>query len=138
MKRMNATIVRVRNSAGEFEGLPALQGISPYELAVENGFEGSEAEWVESMLGSGWIGVTQELQNGLDATNTTVAEMQETLATIEADAMPKAGGVFLGTTSAVINPDNSVEQLRNFVVVEAGTDLSTLSVSTGTIVMVKK
>ena len=138
MKRMNATVARVRNSAGVFEPMPALQGISPYEIAVANGFEGSEEDWVESMLGDGWIGATQSLQNGLDAVNAEVDAIQESLLGIDMDAMSKSGGAFTGSAVGMTNPDDSVEQLRNIVVVPADTDLNTLNVSAGTIVMMKK
>lgn len=33
------------------EGAGALQGKSAYEIAVENGFEGTEQEWLDSLTG---------------------------------------------------------------------------------------
>lgn len=33
------------------EGLGALEGKSAYEVAVDNGFEGTEAEWLKSLIG---------------------------------------------------------------------------------------
>lgn len=62
MRRFNSSIVRIRNTNGEFEPLSALRGYSSYELAVKNGFVGSEAEWMESIIGDGWIGAFQELE----------------------------------------------------------------------------
>lgn len=52
-------------------------------------------------------------------------------------AMPKSGGTFTGDAVAASKMDNGAA-IRNIVVVEAGTDLSTLSVPVGTIVMEKK
>ena len=55
-----------------------------------------------------------------------------------ATAMPKSGGTFTGNAFAAASTNESTAMMRNIVVVEAGTDLSTLSVPAGTIVMVKK
>lgn len=33
------------------QGSGSLQGKSAYEIAVDNGFIGSEAEWLESLIG---------------------------------------------------------------------------------------
>lgn len=49
-------ILRVKDDDGNVHGIPAIQGEdgkpgangkSAYELAVENGYEGTEAEWLE-------------------------------------------------------------------------------------------
>ena len=53
-------------------------------------------------------------------------------------AMPKSGGTFTGSAKAMASPTDAEPQLRNVVVVDAGTDISTLSVTAGTIVMVRK
>ncbi|MBQ9959983.1 MAG: hypothetical protein IJP01_06465 [Oscillospiraceae bacterium] len=55
-----------------------------------------------------------------------------------AAAMLKNGGSFTGVAKAMANPTDAEPQLRNVVVVDAGTDISTLSVTAGTIVMVRK
>ena len=52
--------------------------------------------------------------------------------------MPKAGGTFTGNAIAATTTDEATAMLRNIVVVEAGTDLATLSVPAGTIIMQKK
>jgi len=53
-------------------------------------------------------------------------------------AMPIRGGTFTDAVSAAPTADESTPMIRNIVVVEHGTDLNTLSVPAGTIVMVKK
>lgn len=42
-------ILYFRNSKGKFQVVPAIIGYSAYQIAVENGFEGTEAEWLESL-----------------------------------------------------------------------------------------
>lgn len=42
-------LIRVRNKEGNYIDIPALQGESAYDIAVRNGFVGTEAEWLESM-----------------------------------------------------------------------------------------
>lgn len=54
------------------------------------------------------------------------------------DAMPKSGGTFTGAAMAAANAEDGAAVLRNIVVVEAGTDLATLSVPAGTIILEKK
>ena len=53
-------------------------------------------------------------------------------------AMPKSGGSFTGAVTAAENADDVTPQLRNIVVVDAGTDIAALNVAAGTIVMVRK
>ena len=53
-------------------------------------------------------------------------------------AMPKSGGSFTGVVTATENTDDATPQLRNIIVVDAGTDISALSVAAGTIVLVRK
>jgi len=53
-------------------------------------------------------------------------------------AMPKAGGTFTDNAVAAATTDEATAMLRNIVVVEADTDLATLSVPAGTIIMQKK
>lgn len=80
MRKINSAIARVRNSAGEFEALPALRGLDSYHLAVQNGFDGTEEEWMNSIIGDGWIGAFQELEakhNTLDEKVTNQANALE-------------------------------------------------------------
>ena len=62
------------------------------------------------------------------------------LANIQATAnaaMPKSGGAFTGSVTAASTTD-AAAQIRNIVVIEPGTDLASLSVPAGTIIMEKK
>lgn len=42
-------LIRVRDKEGNYIDIPALQGESAYDIAVRNGFVGTEQEWLESM-----------------------------------------------------------------------------------------
>ena len=42
-------ILRVRDDEGNIFDIPAIRGLSNYEIAVKNGFEGTEKEWLESI-----------------------------------------------------------------------------------------
>lgn len=42
-------ILRVRDDAGNVFDIPAIRGLSSYEIAVKHGFEGTEEEWLESI-----------------------------------------------------------------------------------------
>ena len=57
-------------------GAQGLQGLSAYQIAVNNGFVGTEAQWLLSLQATGQIKIYQEvptgLLNGINATFTTL------------------------------------------------------------------
>lgn len=62
MKRFNSVTAKIRNSEGKFDTLPALRGATSYEVAVRNGFKGTEDDWLSMMIDEGWVGKYQELE----------------------------------------------------------------------------
>lgn len=50
-------ILRIRDENGKVIEIPSLQGLSAYEIAVKNGFVGTEEEWLESLK------ATAEMEN---------------------------------------------------------------------------
>ena len=43
-------VIKIYNEkTGEYEKMPIAKGKSAYEVAVENGFTGTEEEWLESL-----------------------------------------------------------------------------------------
>ena len=80
-KRFNHTIVRIKNSEGKYESLPALRGQDPYELAVEAGFTGTKEEWMQTVIGNGWV----EAVSSLEATVATKATVKHFTGTLLAD-----------------------------------------------------
>lgn len=42
-------ILNIQSAGGGGMAFPALKGLSAYEIAVKNGFVGTEAEWLESL-----------------------------------------------------------------------------------------
>ena len=50
MQKINKGLLKVKNqTTGKFEGFPILVGKSAYDIAVENGFEGSEKEFAAQL-----------------------------------------------------------------------------------------
>ncbi len=69
-------MIKVRDKDGNIIDIPALNGESAYNIAVKNGFVGTEAEWIESLKGEkGEIGKTPI--KGVDYwTEADIAEIQ--------------------------------------------------------------
>lgn len=50
MQKINSSILKYKNPTTEkFEGFPLVVGKSAYDIAKEQGFEGTEEEWVDSL-----------------------------------------------------------------------------------------
>lgn len=43
------SVLRIKDKDGIWHGIPAIRGLSAYEIAVEYGFEGTEAEWNDAV-----------------------------------------------------------------------------------------
>lgn len=80
MRRFNSSVIRLKNSAGEYEGMVALRGYNSYELAKQMGFEGTEEEWMESLIGDGWIGAFQATDAKVKELETLVKDARDKLA----------------------------------------------------------
>lgn len=80
-KAFNSTVARIRNSNGEFEALPALRGLDSYQLAVNAGFEGTEEDWMNSIIGDGWVGAFQTV----DAEQKNIKAKQTEIETLIGD-----------------------------------------------------
>lgn len=102
-KRFNHTIVRIKNSEGKYESLPALRGQDPYELAVEAGFAGTKEEWMASVIGNGWV----EAVNSLEATVATKATVKHFTGTLLADGWTGTSAPFSQaiTVSGILETD---------------------------------
>lgn len=67
MRHFNYNVVKIRTEDGkEWQGIPALHGKTLYETALEHGFEGTEDEWFELLIGDGWITPLQNFRNEYD------------------------------------------------------------------------
>ena len=62
MKQFSSVVAKIKNSDGVYESIPALRGMSSYEVAKAAGFEGTEQEWLEFMFDDGWVAKFQELE----------------------------------------------------------------------------
>lgn len=54
-QELNEALAKAKES-GEFDGKDGADGKSAYQIALDNGFEGTEQEWLESLKGSGDAG----------------------------------------------------------------------------------
>lgn len=60
---LKRNILNIKNpNTGLFEGVPALAGESAYQIAVRNGFTGTEAEWIEQISGTSGGVVSEALK----------------------------------------------------------------------------
>lgn len=74
--------VPVSSGSGGGSGAPGKDGASAYEIAVENGFEGTEEEWLASLVG----------QPGLDGFSPTITENEENTSSVyKLDITTKSG-----------------------------------------------
>lgn len=63
------TLALAKKNSGSGTGTPGKDGKSAYEIAVSNGFEGTEEEWLASLKGDkGDVGKMPEIQIGLVTT----------------------------------------------------------------------
>ncbi len=82
-------ILQIKNAQGQWVKIPAIQGNdgkSAYEVAVENGFTGTEEEWLESLKGSGGGVSDHNLLTGRDSNDqhpiSAITGLEDILATI--------------------------------------------------------
>lgn len=68
-------ILNIKNpNTGLFESIPALAGDSAYQIAVKNGYEGSEEEWLEYISGTTGGTITNAIRaEKADALNVATA-----------------------------------------------------------------
>lgn len=69
--------IKSENKTAFVGGLNGSNGLSAYEVAVKNGFVGTEQEWLDSLQGSGGGGGTSRIVNTI-TTNTTLAAASNT------------------------------------------------------------
>lgn len=68
---LNYVIALIKNSNGEWTGIPAIRGESVYDIAVRNGYVGSEDDFTKELLNDGWV--------------TAVARLEQKTASLTAD-----------------------------------------------------
>ena len=78
-----ASVLRVKDENGNWISIPAIQGKSAYELALQYGFKGTEAEWLESLPS----------KDVIVAADNSVARLEEKSAEVQAKAETAKGEV---------------------------------------------
>ena len=48
---MSTPIISFKDAQGVWHDVPALRGLSAYQLAVKNGYTGTEEQWIDSIEG---------------------------------------------------------------------------------------
>lgn len=134
-KRFNHSIIRIKNSEGKYDSLTALRGQNSYELAVKAGFTGTEEEWMNSIIGDGWIGAFQTLeteqttikneQTTIKAEQTTIKEKQTEMETSISNLEDDVDGI----TPASINAA-SLDSNGKVTASEASSRIITVTAST--------
>ena len=107
-KKFNHSIIRIKNSEGEYDALSALRGENSYELALRYGFTGTEEEWMESILGDGWVGAFQELETKLN-TKPDIYTFRGTVVPDAGTYYPSNGAFLISVTegmSGILTTDN--------------------------------
>lgn len=106
-------IIKVRDKDGNYIDIPALQGESAYDIAVRNGFVGTEQEWLESMGFANYVVLNKlgDSNGNLTYDGKAVGERQTATVTLDISEAtidsPVASStiIFLGNTNKV--PENS-------------------------------
>ena len=97
----NHNAVKIKNQNGEYEAMPALKGESVYDIAVRNGYIGTEDDFIKDLLSDGWVTTCARLETE-KANKSEVYNKNEVLS----DVTKSKYGL---NTSA--NPDNIFDKL---------------------------
>ena len=66
------------------EDMQNIHGKSAYEIACENGYVGTEAQWLESLIGAGqWVTLRDSVNSSIASFNTRVTQAESTVETME-------------------------------------------------------
>lgn len=95
------------NGINGLDGLNGKDGKSAYEIAVENGFEGTVNEWLLSLVVQGTVG-----QDGVGIESIRIAENGHLLILLTNGRLIDAGDVSAGTESSPTVPDVTVPDIH--------------------------
>ena len=86
-------VLNIRDGDGKFIAIPMLKGDngkSAYQIALDNGFEGTEAEWLESLRGKNGV----DGKNGKDGQSYILTEVdKQDIAQMAVGLIPTTEGV---------------------------------------------
>ena len=52
---LNYTSMLIKNIDGKWDAIPAIKGESVYDIALRNGYIGTESEWIAELMSDGWV-----------------------------------------------------------------------------------
>lgn len=110
------------------EGIETAQGKSAYEIAVENGFEGTVEEWLESLVGAkGDPGVKGDPgTDGKSITSTEINESGELVLTYSDGSTDNVGSVKGKNGTDYVLTDNDKADIANIVINEVDNSIMTI------------
>ena len=80
---------RIANLTGNFEAhydldMKTIHGASAYEIACDNGFVGTESQWLQSLIGGGeWTTLRDSVNSSISAFGTRLSSAEATVTTIQ-------------------------------------------------------
>lgn len=60
--QLNYNVAMIKDTDGNWKGIPALKGESVYDIALRYGYTGSEEEWINAMMSDGWVATCAALE----------------------------------------------------------------------------
>lgn len=119
-----ADILNIKNEQGEWISVPAITGESAYDVAVRNGFQGTEQEWIASLKGEqGEQGI-----QGPPGSGSETANKLSTARTLQTNLASTTAAFFDGTANASIGVTGILP------IANGGTNSSTASGAIGNLV----
>lgn len=112
-----ASILRVKDQNGNEIDIPAIKGASAYEIAVKNGFKGTEEEWLESLKSGG----SSKPKPNLPPLNADVSKVeayfsaQENSFAVETSLLPSNARVTKIEIPDLVNETGEYVQLEDMV-----------------------
>ena len=108
----NPVILRVRDDNGVVYDIPALIGPSAFDIAKRNGFEGTEREWLDSLIG-GIVDEEMSDESENPVKNFVIKEYIDSL-TIDIDEI-------LGDIDSILGgSDDNIDSIKNDIYVLVG------------------
>lgn len=77
-------ILKIRDKNGNIVNVPALRGQSAYEIARDNGFEGTEQEWLDSLEGKDYIFTEADKAEIRDSLSAEINELSKQIQQVAA------------------------------------------------------
>lgn len=109
-------ILKVRDNNGNVTVIPALEGRSAYQIAINNGFIGTEQEWLKSLQGGNALTGTKEEWNN----NNTIPAVGELVIITDYKTKENENGEIINVPGLLVG--NGKDTVSNLPVVSGSAD----------------